>query len=308
MPRPTARVLTLLELLQGGGLQTVRELAQRLGVDERTVRRYVAHIEELGVPVESVRGRYGGYRIAAGSALPPLMLTDDEAVAVVVALAASPASAAASAASAKIRRVLPASLAARLTSLLVSVHLPSPRPMAMPQPAEGLLVAVDAMAQKAPLSFHYLDRAGRGSRRTVLPAGLVARDGHWYLAALDSLSGEERVFRIDRMRELTIGEGAFELPGVDPDALVDRSIAYGPWRYEVVVRVLAASDLVRRALPIALVTEEEDGWCLLKLGAERLDWVARAVAMLDAPFDVQQPVELQEELQAFRNRLSARLV
>ncbi len=84
MPRPTARVLALLELLQSGGTRTVGDLADRLGVDERTVRRYVAHLLELDVPVESVRGRYGGYRLGAGYRLPPLMLTDDEAVAVLV--------------------------------------------------------------------------------------------------------------------------------------------------------------------------------------------------------------------------------
>src|ERR1700723_3869931 len=121
MTRPTARVMALLELLQAGGVRTVAELAGRLGVDERTVRRYVDHLLDLDVPVESVRGRYGGYRLSPGYRMPPLMLTDDEAVAVLAGLtgtrraALQPAAAAAvDSAAAKVRRVLPRALAGRL--------------------------------------------------------------------------------------------------------------------------------------------------------------------------------------------------
>src|SRR6202044_2660598 len=114
MARPTAQVLTLLELLQSGGIRTTAELAGRLGVDERTVRRYVDHLTELGIPVESVRGRYGGYRLAPGYRLPPLMLSDDEAVAVLLGLVGTrratlqPDTAiAVESATAKVHRVLP---------------------------------------------------------------------------------------------------------------------------------------------------------------------------------------------------------
>src|SRR5580658_4949231 len=118
MARPTARVMALLELLQSGGVRTVAELADRLGVDERTVRRYAEHLIDLDVPVESVRGRYGGYRLGPGYRLPPLMLTDDEALAVLLGLAVgrraglvTTAGTAAETAAAKIRRVLPERLA-----------------------------------------------------------------------------------------------------------------------------------------------------------------------------------------------------
>src|ERR1700730_17926967 len=128
MARPTARVMALLELLQSGGVRTVAELAGRLGVDERTVRRYVDHVIGLGVPVESVRGRYGGYRLGPGYRLPPLMLTDDEALAVLLGLAVGrraglPAGTgtASETAAAKIRRVLPQRLARRLDALLGSL-------------------------------------------------------------------------------------------------------------------------------------------------------------------------------------------
>src|SRR5207253_5359403 len=127
MPRPTARVLTLLELLQAGGTRTVAELADRLGVEGRTVRRYVEHLLDLDVPVESVRGRYGGYRLAPGYRMPPLMLADDEAVAVLLGLVGTrratlqPDTAlAVESAAAKVRRVLPRALAARLDALVAA--------------------------------------------------------------------------------------------------------------------------------------------------------------------------------------------
>lgn len=130
MPRPTARVLALLELLQAGGLRTVADMAGRLGVDERTVRRYVEHLIDLDIPVRSVRGRYGGYVLAPGYRMPPLMLTDDEALAVVLGLlvagrermVSSPAAAVESAA-AKVARVLPDRLRRRWDALRATVEV-----------------------------------------------------------------------------------------------------------------------------------------------------------------------------------------
>src|ERR1700684_295271 len=127
MARPTARVLTLLELLQSGGVRTVAELAGRLDVDERTVRRYVDHLIDLAVPGESVRGRYGGYRLASGYRMPPLMLSDDEALAVLLGLVGTrraalqaDAALAVESATAKLRRVLPRALALRLDALVAA--------------------------------------------------------------------------------------------------------------------------------------------------------------------------------------------
>ncbi|MBB4743715.1 putative DNA-binding transcriptional regulator YafY [Actinoplanes octamycinicus] len=126
MTRPTARVLTLLELLQSGGIRTVAELASRLGVDERTVRRYAAHLIDLDIPVESVRGRHGGYRLARGHRLPPLMFTDDEALAVLLGLTSQAGAVASETAAAKLRRVLPARLAQRLDAVFSSLTTTEP--------------------------------------------------------------------------------------------------------------------------------------------------------------------------------------
>ena len=128
MAKPTARVLRLLELLQAGGVHRVGDLAARLDVDERTVRRYVQHLLELDVPVDAVRGRYGGYRLAPGFRLPPLMLSDEEGVAVLLGLELLRRSglgddAASAAAEGKIRRVLPPATARRLDALLASLRV-----------------------------------------------------------------------------------------------------------------------------------------------------------------------------------------
>src|SRR3984957_15448132 len=151
MARPTARVLTLLELLQSGGVRTVAELAGRLDVDERTVRRYVDHLIDLDVPVESVRARYGGCRLASGYRLPPLMLSDDEALAVLLGLVAgrragllTAAGTASETAAAKIRRVLPERLARRLDTVLGSLAFTAPPGPAPPPDTGGLLAGAAA--------------------------------------------------------------------------------------------------------------------------------------------------------------------
>src|ERR1700693_290670 len=157
--RPTARVLSLLELLQSGGVRTVAELAGRLGVDGRTVRRYVDHLSDLDVPVESVRGRYGGYRLASGYRMPPLMLSDDEALAVLLGLVASrrtglvtTTGAASETAAAKIRRVLPERLARRLDAVLDSLAFTGP-PGETPAPDTGVLLSIaDAVRHRRPIS------------------------------------------------------------------------------------------------------------------------------------------------------------
>src|SRR3954469_20204025 len=186
MPRPTARVLTLLELLQSGGVRTVAELADRLGVDGRTVRRYVDHLIDLDVPVESVRGRYGGYRLASGYRLPPLMLNDDEALAVLLGLVAGRRAGlvtgtASETATAKIRRVLPARIADRLDAVLESLAFTA-EPGDVPTPRTGILLTVaDAVRHHRPISLQYTTGGGRSSVRTLHPYGLVNHSGRWYV-------------------------------------------------------------------------------------------------------------------------------
>jgi len=209
MARPTTQVLTLLELLQSGGIRTMTELAGRLGVDERTVRRYVDHLTDLGVPVESVRGRYGGYRLTAGYRMPPLMLNDDEALAVLLGLVAgrragliTAASAAGETASAKIRRVLPDRIAHRLDSVLGSLAFtapPTPSGEFAAPDATVLLTLADAVRHHRPVSIRYTAADGRRSERTLHPYGLVSHSGRWYITGADPGIGEERTFRLGHL-------------------------------------------------------------------------------------------------------------
>ena len=180
MARPTARVLTLLELLQSGGVRTVAELADRLGVDERTVRRYVDHLIDLDVPVESVRGRYGGYRLASGYRMPPLMLSDDEALAVLLGLVAgrraglmTTTGTASETAAAKIRRVLPERLARRLDAVLGSLAFTAP-PGEFAAPDTAVLLSDRRRGAPSPAGLDQVHRRRRPAQRTH-PAPVRAR-------------------------------------------------------------------------------------------------------------------------------------
>ncbi|MDT0455979.1 WYL domain-containing protein [Streptomyces sp. DSM 41527] len=264
MTTSTARVLALLEILQGGGTRTVPDLAARLGVDERTVRRYAGHLLELGVPVDSVRGRYGGYRLAPGYRMPPLMLTEDEALAVLLGLLAAQraglvttSAAASESAAAKLRRVLPKALGRRLAALPAAADFTArPRPAAAPD-AGVLLGLAEAARHQRPVALTYTDRKGRGSDRTVLPYGLVAHSGRWYLTGADPAAGEGevRTFRLDRITAATVQPGSFTVPpAFDPVTTVLDSLAQTPWRHEVSLRVHDSVQHLRRHLPADIAT------------------------------------------------------
>ncbi|MGI3779704.1 MAG: helix-turn-helix transcriptional regulator, partial [Janthinobacterium lividum] len=271
MARPTARVLALLEILQGGGTRTVGDLAGRLDVDGRTVRRYVAHLLELDIPVETVRGRHGGYRLAPGYKLPPLMLTDDEATAVLVGLVSTTRSgsgaarAAAESAAAKVRRVLPRRLGAQLGALLDVTDVPERSQVGPPPESDVLLLVAEAARARRAVDLVHTNRQGRVTERTVQPYGIVAHAGHWYLAGRDVAIDEVRTFRLDRVSKVRQGAESFEVPaGFNPEDEVLGALARTPWRHTVSVRVHADADTVRARLPtgVASVTPlvDEDRW------------------------------------------------
>lgn len=301
MTRPTARVLALLEILQGGGTHTAAALADRLGVDERTVRRYADHLIDLEIPVESVRGRYGGYRLAPGFRMPPLMLTDEEALAVLLGLTRL-TGAAPEAAAAKVRRVLPKTLTGRLDALFEATRFAEPS--ATTPEAATMLQLAEATRRRRPAVISYVDRAGRRTDRTVHPYGLVARAGRWYLTG--AYQGEMRTFRLDRIVSTRLAEGTFAIPeGFDPAAAVVAGLAETPWRHRVVVRVTGMADEVHRKLPWGLATVEPDGadGVRVRLRAERLDWLPGVLASLDLPFVIEEPAELRDVMRAWLKRL-----
>jgi predicted DNA-binding transcriptional regulator YafY len=207
-------VLTLLELLQSGGIRTMAELADRLGVQPRTVRRYVDHLIDLDLPVESVRGRYGGYRLAAGYRLPPLMLSDDEALAVLLGLVAGRRAGLATAtgtasetAATKIRRVLPSRVSDRLDAVLASLAFTTERePAGAQAPSAAVLLTVaDAVRHHRPISIRYTS-GGRPEQRPharrARPAvrhrtpGRAPRPGHRARRPAGGLGTEPAVARL----------------------------------------------------------------------------------------------------------------
>jgi predicted DNA-binding transcriptional regulator YafY len=338
MARPATQVLTLLELLQSGGIRTMTELAGRLGVDERTVRRYVDHLTDLGVPVESVRGRYGGYRLPAGYRLPPLMLNDDEALAVLLGLVAgrragliTAASAAGETASAKIRRVLPDRIARRLDSVLGSLAFtapPAPSGESAAPDATVLLTLADAVRHHRPVWIRYTAADGRRSERTLHPYGLVSHSGRWYITGADPGIGEERTFRLDRITDSRTLPGSFEPPpGFDPAQHVLSGFATATYRHRVILRVQGTTGQIRARLPASVATIEESSsgerpsgnesrstggtdlhasrWHRVEVRAEHLHWLPPVLASLDLPFAIEQPDELRSLVTAFADRLRA---
>jgi predicted DNA-binding transcriptional regulator YafY len=327
MARPTAHVLTLLELLQSGGVRTTAELADRLCVDERTVRRYVGHLIDLDVPVESVRGRYGGYRLGSGYRMPPLMLTDDEALAVLLGLVAvgragliTATGTATETAAAKIRRVLPSRLAGRLDAVLESLAFTAVA-REFPAPDTGVLLAVaDAVRHHRPLSIRYTAADGRPSERTFHAYGLVAHSGRWYVTGADHGIAADRTFRLDRITDARVLPGSFEPPaGLDPVQRVLSGFATAPYRHQVLLRIQGTAEQIRAVFPasVATIATAEDvpptsaedqqtrRWLRVELRAERLDWLPPLLASLDLPFSIEKPDELRDAVAALADRLSA---
>ncbi|MBO4208271.1 helix-turn-helix transcriptional regulator [Micromonospora echinofusca] len=311
MARPTARVLALLEILQQGGTFSVADLARRLGVDERTVRRYATHLLDLDIPVEARRGRYGGYRLAPGYKLPPLMLTDDEAVAIALGLAAGRRAglvtdhAAIESAAAKLRRVLPAALARRIDALLVTMDVTGPVRQPTPPGTEVLLVLAEAARHRHPVHLTYTSWHGRSSERGLDPYGLVFHNGRWYVTGRDHASGSVRTFRLDRIGATHATAGAFEVPaGFDPTGHVLAGLASVAYAHDVSVLLHTSLTQARRRIPpsVGTLTEVTDG-VRLTTRAEHLDGAAQMLAGLGWPFTIERPAELRAEVRALAARL-----
>jgi predicted DNA-binding transcriptional regulator YafY len=319
MSHPTTRVLTLLELLQAHPRLTGTELADRLGVDERTVRRYTARLVELGIPVQAERGRHGGYRLLPGFKLPPLMLTDDEATAVLLGLLAGQqlgltvAGPGADSALAKIQRVLPAALRERTNAVAQTLDFTAPRRLAEPPgstaPAGSVVLTLaDAARRHRRVRLAYRSWRGEHTDRDLDPYGLVFHSGRWYVTGLDQLRGEIRTFRVDRVRAARPLDVTFEGPSdeFDPVEHVTRSLAGVRYQWPVEVWLQTSMAQAGRRIPpsVARLTEFGGG-VLLRAHAERLDGMARLLAGLEWPFVIRRPDELRTALHEHAQRLAA---
>ena len=313
MPSPTSRLLALLETLQAQPVVTGRELADRLDIDVRTLRRYVAALQELGIPVEGQRGVGGGYRMRPGYRLPPLMLSDDEAVVVVLGLAAAQRlgldteSAAADGALTKIHRVLPERLRRRIEALEATLAFVEPAAGAAPVPGETALLLAEAVRRRKRVRTRYRSFSGNFSERELSPHGLVVNAGRWYLAAHDHGRAELRTFRVDRMLGPVLEEvGALNPPdGFDPVAYVASSLASVPWTWEVEVELDLPLDRASERIPATLgQLAAEGGATVLRMNVEALDWMASFLAGLGCGFTIRRPDELRASVRDLAARLA----
>jgi predicted DNA-binding transcriptional regulator YafY len=310
---PTARLLELLELLQAQPLLTGREISDRLEIDPRTVRRYVEALQRLGIPVEGQRGVGGGYRIRPGYRLPPLMLTDDEAVAVALGvqaagrlgLAGSPG--AVDGALVKIHRVLPDGLRRRVEALEATLDFTSRARRSAPVRGDTVLLLADVIRRRRRVRGTYRAFSGDETRRELSPHGLVVHSGRWYLAAYDHLRDDLRTFRVDRMRRLrAISETAVDAPeGFDAVAYVSTSLARVPWRWEVEVLLeLPVDEAVQRVPATLAELVDEDGKTVLRMRVGSLDWMATILAGLGCGFSIRRPDELRTNVRELAERLA----
>ncbi len=313
MLAPTARLLECLELLQAQPAITGREIADQLSVDARTVRRYVAALQALGIPVEGQRGVGGGYRIKPGFRLPPLMLSDDEAVVVALGVVAAgrlgltASEETIGAAQAKIHRVLPDALRRRVEALEAALDFTTAAPAGAPVAGETVLLLADAIRRRRRVRCGYRTFAGEDSQREVSPHGLVVHSGRWYLAAYDHGREDMRTFRVDRMRRPAVDGADAVAPPDDFDAVthVTRSLARAPWPHKVEVLLALPLEEATRRLPSTLAElSEHDGGTLLRMGVGSLDWTAHVLAGLGCDFTIRAPDELRASVRAVSERLA----
>jgi predicted DNA-binding transcriptional regulator YafY len=314
MATPTSRLLELLELLQTQPLTTGQQIADQLGIDRRTVRRYVATLQELGIPVEGERGVGGGYRVRPGFRLPPLMLSDEEAIVVVLGLLAArrlgldTPSESVDGALTKIHRVLPDAIRRRVEALEETLEFTTSAKIGAPVPGDTVLLLAEAIRRRKRVHMRYRTYEGEETQRELSAHGLVVHSGRWYLAAFDHGRDDMRTFRVDRMDRARVGDGAAVDAPRDFSAVehVSRSLARTPWQWEVTVLLHLPLEEASRRIPATLAElAETDGGTLLRMRAGSLDWMASVLAGLECEFTIRAPDELRSSVAVLAARLAA---
>jgi predicted DNA-binding transcriptional regulator YafY len=313
MLNTSARLLRLLTLLETRRDWPGALLAERLGVSSRTVRNDVARLRELGYPVEAARGVAGGYRLGSGAAMPPLLLDDDEAVAVAVALRSSAGGGISGieetsvSALVKLEQVLPTRLRRRVNALQAyTVTAPTKGPTVDPN---ALAAIATACRDCELLRIDYRKQDGTESTRSIEPYRVVHLGRRWYLVAWDRDRHAWRTFRLDRMTLQAPTGPHFtprELPGQDIAAYVTRSVRSAPMKYEVRVNVQAPAAVIAERVPHEIVIEPAgDNACFVYARSNSLEMLALYLGLLDADFTVTEPLELVEQLAKVGKRFAA---
>jgi predicted DNA-binding transcriptional regulator YafY len=314
MLETSARLLRLLSLLQSPRDWTGAELAERLEVSPRTVRNDVERLRNLGYPVHATRGSVGGYRLGAGAALPPLLLDDEEAVAVALSLRTATGGTVEGIeetslrALAKLEQVLPSRLRRRVHALQ-SHTVPVPRYDGAPTAAPELLSALAlACRDHETLRFDYETHDGESARRIVEPYRLANWGRRWYLIAYDLERADWRTFRVDRMGPPRQPTGPRftprALPESDLAAYVSRRVSAAAWRHraDVTVHAPAAAVIDRINPAVGVVTAIDDETCLLSTGADTIESMAVHLGLLGYDFEVSAPPELVAHLRGLASR------
>ncbi|HEV8193283.1 MAG TPA: YafY family protein [Ktedonobacterales bacterium] len=312
MYSPATRLLTLLELLQSRPGRTAAELSERLEVEARSVRRYVTMLQDMGIPIVAERGRYGGYQLLPGYKLPPLMLSNDEAIAVTLGLLAADrlglagALPAVEGALAKVERVLPAEVRERVRAVQGSVTLDLAGEAVFPELQHFLAFSEAAHSRhRVHMSYHRPEAAP--TEREFDCYGLLYHAGAWYAVGYCHLRSEVRVFRLDRIAAVAAQEDTFVRPdGFDCLAFAVARFAAMPDTWLIEVLLDTTMDAVRAAIPPSFATLEEtrDG-VLLRTYDSNLAHTARFLIGLGCRFRVLQPDELRDALRLLANDVLA---
>lgn len=304
--RPTARVLTVLELLQAHGRMSGPELARRLEVNVRTVRDYIEMLGDLGIPVEAQRGRNGAYRLRPGFKLPPLMFTEDEALALTVSLlmarqnGLAQTSPAFEGALSKIERVLPASSRERIQAIGQTVVFERSSAH-VPPSLEAVMLVSSAVQSARSVRLHYCSTRGEVTERLFNPYGVVAHEGVWYTIGYCHLRKAQRLFRLDRVQRIEVTSDPFLRPAhFEALAEVQRSLASVPRAWQVEVWLETTLEEARRKIPLSKghFAEANQG-VLIRCEVEDLPWMARLLAGLGISFVIHHPPELRTVLRRY---------
>ena len=306
---PTARSLLALELIQGSPGITADRLGERLGVSDRAARRYVGILREAGIPVESVRGPYGGYRLGRGMRLPPLMFSQTEALGLVMAVldghhAAADADDPVGSALGKIVRVMPAPVAAQAEAVRRTAAPVPDRGAARPDPGTTATL-VAAVGDHRRVRVEYRTEAGTELDVEVDPWAVVVRHGRWYLLCLSHAAAAPRTYRVDRIRCATVLDTRFDPPAdLDPVRDLEHHLAVG-WEHEVEVELRAPYDAVVGRLPRAWGRLEplDEGRSLLRGSTSNPAMYAEWLVAVPVPFTVVGGPELRAAVRAAGERL-----
>lgn len=323
MYHPTSRVLTVLELLQARPSITGPELAARLEMDVRTVRRYITHLQDVGIPVEASIGRYGGYRLRPGFKLPPLMFTEEEATAVVLGLLGTSwleigqSSVAVEGALAKITRVLPLQARDRLKNMSSHLFFFSPQSSDEPteaanedaqetRPDASLLISLsEVIGQCQRITLDYRSRHNEVTHRKVEPYGIIGWEGHWSLVGYCLLRQDYRLFRLDRMQRVEIVEETFErAEGFDCRSYIYEKYGRTRGRWHIKVEFQSPLFTVQQRIPsyYGRLSATPAGTCY-EDDVNNLDNTVRYLVGLNLPFAIHHPPELREALLRLADQL-----